>query len=156
MMADLDEQLLQWYEDVEKTVHLTPSQKAEITGAGAKAFAETLKRNTPMSSEHYSSSGRSVAHNNFLHGKKPRKTKHLRDSITFKSGFTSDKLFSGDTSVGFDGTYQAMVARFVNNGTTDMSRKEVQNMHFIEKSQMEAKDALLRAEAEKYKEVTGL
>lgn len=155
MMADLDEDLLKWYEQVEKTAKLTPTQKAEITGAGAKAFAESLKNTTPMSSENYSSS-RSVGHNNQLHGKKPRKTKHLRESITFKPGFTSDKLFSGNTSVGFDSKYQAMVARFVNNGTAGMSQKEVRNMHFIEKAQNQAKDAMLRAEAEKYKEVMGL
>ena len=154
-MADLDEDLLKWYEQVEKTAKLTPTQKAQITGAGAKVFANSLKQTTPMSSEHYSG-GRSVGHNNQLHGKKPRKTKHLRDSITYKPGFTSDGLFSGDTSVGFDSKYQAMVARFVNNGTAGMSQKEVKNMHFIEKAQNQAKNEMLKAEAEKYKEVMGL
>ena len=145
-MADLDENLLKWYEQVEKTAKMTPTQKAKITGAGAKAFARALKQTTPMSSENYSG-GRSVGHNNQLHGKKPRKTKHLRESITYVPGFTSDKLFSGNTAVGFDSKYQAMVARFVNNGTAGMSQKEVKNMHFIEKAQTEAKKAMLEAEA---------
>lgn len=155
MMADLDEDLLKWYEQVEKTAKLTPTQKAKITGAGAKVFANSLKQTTPMSSENYNG-GRSVGHNNQLHGKKPRKTKHLRDSITYKPGFTSDKLFSGNTSVGFEDKYQAMVARFVNNGTAGMSQKEVKNMHFIEKAQNRAKSEVLKAEAEKYKEMMGL
>ena len=154
-MADLDENLLKWYEQVEKTAKLASTQKAEITGAGAEAFASALKETTPVSSENYSG-GRSVGHNNTLHGKKARKSKHLRDSIAYKSGFTSDGLFSGDTSVGFEDKYQAMVARFVNNGTAGMSQKEVKNMHFIEKAQNEAKNGMLKAEAEKYKEVMGL
>lgn len=154
-MADLDENLLKWYQKVEDTAKLSPNQKAEITGAGAKAFASALKKATPVSSENYSG-GRSVGHNNALHGKKARKTKHLQDSITYKPGFTSDGLFSGDTSVGFEDKYQAMVARFVNNGTAGMSQKEIKNMHFIEKAQNEAKDEILRAEAEKYKEMIGL
>ena len=49
-----------------------------------------------------------------------------------------------------------MVARFVNNGTAGMSQKEVKNMHFIEKAQNRAKNEMLKAEAEKYKEVMGL
>lgn len=155
MVTDLDEDLLKWYQKIEDAANLSPNQKAEITGAGAKAFASALKEATPVSSEHYNG-GRSVAHTNRLHGKKPRKTKHLRDSITYKPGFTSDKLFSGNTSVGFEDKYQAMVARFVNNGTAGMSQKEVKNMHFIEKAQNEAKSEMLKAEAEKYKEVMGL
>lgn len=154
-MTDLSDDLLKWYEQIEKNAKLTPAQKAEISGAGAKAFASALKQTTPVSSENYSGD-RSVGHNNALHGKKARKTKHLRDSITYKPGFTSDGLFSGDTSVGFENKYQAMVARFVNNGTAGMSQKEVKNMHFIEKAQNEVKNEMLKAEAEKYKEVMGL
>ncbi|MDH5099753.1 hypothetical protein OQI87_01005 [Lactobacillus kefiranofaciens] len=154
-MADLGKQLDDWYNSITRVAHLTPMEQGKITGAGARAFAEALKLSTPVSSENYSS-GRSVGHNNALHGKKARKTKHLQDSITYKPGFTSDGLLSGDTSVGFEDKYQAMVARFVNNGTAGMSPKEVKNMHFIENAQNEAKNEMLRAEAEKYKEVTGL
>lgn len=153
-MADLDDELQDWYKKVTKNVNLTKDQKAEITGAGARTFARALRSTTPVSSEHYST-GRSVGHNNALHGKKGRKTKHLRDSITYKPGVTADRLAAGDTSVGFENRYYAMVARFVNNGTAGMSRKEIKNMHFIEKAQNQAKDAMLRAEAAKFKEVTG-
>lgn len=153
MANDLDDKLENWLKSVEKKYDLTADQKSKITGAGAVAFAKTLKKNTPVSSEHYSS-GRSVGHTNWKHNEKPRKTKHLRDSITFKPGFTSGKVHSGNTTVGFDSKYQAMVARYVNNGTAGMSPKEVQNMHFIEKSQLESRDAILKAEARKFKEVT--
>lgn len=152
MANDLDDKLEKWLSAVEKKYDLTAEQKSKITGAGAAVFAETLKKNTPFSSEHYNS-GRSVGHTNWKHNEKPRKTKHLRDSITFKPGFTSGKIHSGNTTVGFDDKYQAMVARYVNNGTAGMSAKEVKNMHFIEKSQLESKNAVLKAEAQAFKEV---
>lgn len=152
MANDLDDKLEKWLNAVEKKYDLTAEQKSKITGAGAAVFAETLKKNTPVSSEHYNS-GRSVGHTNWKHNERPRKTKHLRDSITFKPGFTSGKIHSGNTTVGFDSKYQAMVARYVNNGTAGMSPKEVKNMHFIEKSQLEAKNAVLMAEAKAFKEV---
>lgn len=154
-MADLDEQLTKWIDQVENTLKLTPEQRGQITGAGAQAYAETLKKNTPVSDENYSS-GRSVGHINSKHGKKPRKTKHLRDSITYKAGYTADKLHTGATAVGFDSDYQGMVARFVNNGTQNMSAKEIKNMHFMDRTNEEAKDTVLKAESAKYKEVTGL
>ena len=75
----------------------------------------------------------------------------MKESITFKPGFNHDKLPTGDTAVGFDSKYSALVARFVNNGTRDMSSKELKNMHFFDKSQVEARDAILRAEAERMK-----
>ena len=155
MANDLDDKLENWLKLVEKKYDLTAEQKSKITGAGAAVFAETLKKNTPVSSEHYSS-GRSVGHTNWKHNEKPRKTKHLRDSITFKPGYTAGKIHSGNTTVGFENKYQAMVARYVNNGTAGMSAKEVKNMHFIEKSQLESRDAVLKAEARKLKEVTDL
>lgn len=152
MANDLDDKLEKWLSAVEKKYDLTAEQKSNITGAGAAVFAEALKKNTPVSSEHYNS-GRSVGHTNWKHNERPRKTKHLRDSITFKPGFTSGKIHSGNTTVGFDDKYQAMVARYVNNGTAGMSAKEVKNMHFIEKSQLESKNAVLKAEAQAFKEV---
>lgn len=155
MANDLDDKLENWLKLVEKKYDLTAEQKSKITGAGAAVFAETLKKNTPVSSEHYSS-GRSVGHINASHGLKPRKTKHLRDSITFRPGFTSEKVMAGDTTVGFEDKYQAMIARYVNNGTAGMSPKEVRNMHFIEKSQLQARDVVLKAEAKALKEVMGL
>ena len=152
MANDFDDKLEDWLKSVEKKYDLTAEQKSKITGAGAAVFAEVLKKNTPVSSEHYNS-GRSVGHTNWKHNERPRKTKHLRDSITFKPGFTSGKVHSGNTTVGFDSKYQAMVARYVNNGTAGMSPKEIKNMHFIEKSQLEAKNAVLKAEAQAFKEV---
>ena len=155
MTNDLGKKLEDWYQQVEKAYTFTPAQKSKVTGAGAAVFAEVLKGNTPVSSEHYRTA-RSVGHINASHGLKPRKTKHLRDSITFKPGFTSEKVMAGDTTVGFEDKYQAMIARYVNNGTAGMSPKEVRNMHFIEKSQLMSRDAVLKAEAKALKEVMGL
>lgn len=154
-MTELDEGLEKWLKQVESATKLSINDQAEITGAGAKAYSEILKKNTPMSTESYSSA-RSVGHTNAKHGKKPRKSKHLRDSITYKAGFTMDGMKSGDTSVGFDSPYEALVARFVNNGTARMSAKQIKNMHFKDRSEVEATRVVLEAEASKYKEVTGL
>ena len=41
-MADLDKNLLKWYEQVEKTAKLASTQKAKITGAGAESFEKSL------------------------------------------------------------------------------------------------------------------
>lgn len=153
MANDFDSQLENWFKSVESTYDLSAEQKSKITGAGAAAFAEALKATTPVSSEHYGS-GRSVGHANWKHNEKPRKTKHLRDSITFKPGYTVGNIHSGNTTVGFDSNYQAMVARYVNNGTAGMSAKEVKNMHFIEKAQVASREAVLKAEIAKFKEVT--
>ena len=143
-MADFDKGLENWLKSIEEHANLSATKKAQVTGSGAAVFSQMFKKNTPVSGESYSK-GRSVGH------VKGRKTKHLKDSITFKPGFNHDKLPTGDTAVGFDSKYSALVARFVNNGTRDMSSKELKNMHFFDKSQVEARDAILRAEAERMK-----
>ncbi|TSO25293.1 HK97 gp10 family phage protein [Lactobacillus sp. LL6] len=148
-MVDLAEGLDKWMKDVAETISLTTSQKSAITGAGAAVYAKVLKENTPRSTESYKS-GRKVGRAN------GRKTKHLNESITFRPGYTSDKLHTGDTAVGFDSPYQDLVASFVNNGTREMSAKEVKNMHFKDRAEIEAKDAVLKANAAMYKKVTGL
>lgn len=143
-MVDFDKGLENWLKSIEEHANLSATKKAQVTGAGAAVFSQILKKNTPVSGESYSK-GRSVGH------AKGRKTKHLKDSITFKPGFNHGKLLTGDTAVGFDSKYSALVARFVNNGTRDMSSKELKNMHFFDRSQVEARDAILRAEAERMK-----
>lgn len=149
-MADFAEGLDELYEKLEQAAKLNVKKRSEITGAGAQVFARVLKENTPISGENYNK-GRSVGHNNAKHGKTPRKTKHLRDSITYRAGFNHDKLPTGDTAVGFDSKYSALVSRFVNNGTRDMSPKELKNMHFFDRSAVEARQAVLKAEAERMK-----
>lgn len=151
-MVDFADGLDELYKKLEKAAKLNVKKRSEITGAGAHVFAEVLKENTPVSGESYSK-GRSVGHNNAKHGKTPRKTKHLKDSITYKEGFNHNKLPTGDTAVGFDSKYAALVGRFVNNGTRDMSPKELKNMHFFDRSAVEARQAVLKAEAERMKQL---
>lgn len=147
-MVDFAEGLENLYKEFENATKLNVKKRSEVTGAGAHVFAEVLKQNTPMSGEDYNH-GRSVGHMNAKHGKRPRKTKHLRDSITYKAGFDHNKLPTGDTAVGFDSKYSALVGRFVNNGTRDMSAKQLKNMHFFDRSAVEAREAVLKAEAER-------
>ncbi len=149
-MDDFAKGLDSWYQQLEKASNFNFQKRSEITGAGARVFAEVLKKNTPVSGENYVKA-RSVGHMNAKHGKKPRKTKHLRDSITYRPGINHDKLPTGDTAVGFDSKYSAMVGRFVNNGTRNMSTKQLKNMHFFDRSTVEAREAVLRAEAERLK-----
>jgi hypothetical protein len=156
MADDLDKQLEDWYNSVVNVTNLSATDKGKITGVGADVFAEALKSKTPISSEHYTKDGRSAGHNNAKHGQKPRKTKHLRESITFVPGKTMGGVASGNTLVGFDSKYQAMIARFVNNGTAGMSPKEVRNMHFIEEAELASQNAVLKNEAQKFKKVIGL
>lgn len=140
-MADFADGLEKWLDSIEKSGNLTSAKKAKVTGAGAAVFAQVLKKNTPVSGESYAK-GRTVGH------AKGRKTKHLKDAITYKPGINHDKLPTGDTAVGFDSKYSALVGRFVNNGVRNMSTKQVKNMHFFDRSQTEARGAILRAEAE--------
>lgn len=140
-MVDFDKGLENWLKSIEEHANLSATKKAQVTGAGAAVFSQILKKNTPVSGESYSK-GRSVGH------AKGRKTKHLKDSITFKPGFNHGKLPTGDTAVGFDSKYNALVGRFVNNGVRNMSAKQVKNMHFFDQSQVEAREAILKAEAE--------
>lgn len=149
-MADFDQKLEDWYKKVAATSNLSAEKRGQITGAGAEAFTQVLKKNTPVSGENYSV-GRSVGHNNAKHGKRPRKTKHLRDSITFRPGINHDKLSTGDTAVGFDSKYSALVGRFVNNGVRNMSAKQIKNMHFFDRSAVESRELVLKAEAERMK-----
>lgn len=140
-MADFDKGLENWLKSIEEHANLSATKKAQVTGSGAAVFSQILKKNTPVSGENYLN-GRSVGH------AKGRKTKHLKDSITYKPGFNHDKLPTGDTAVGFDSKYNALVGRFVNNGVRNMSAKQVKNMHFFDQSQVEAREAILKAEAE--------
>ena len=107
---------------------------------------------TPRSNEIYKR-GRSAGHANAKHHNRHRKTKHLQDSITYKSGYTADKAHTGDTDVGFEGKYYDFLAKIVNNGQHHMTSKRYKNMHFLDKAQQEAKKPVAQAELKAYKEV---
>lgn len=143
-MVELDKGLNDWLDKISQKVDLSIDQKSSITSAGAKTYAEVLKKNTPVSHADYSK-GRSAGHG--------RKSKHMRDAITYKPGFDVNSGHSGDTSVGWGDKYNAMVARFVNDGTRDMSPKQVANLHFKDHAEKEAADAVLKANAEKFREI---
>src|SRR5699024_5505452 len=146
-MVDLANGLENWLDSVEKSANLSATKKAKVTGAGAAVFAEVLKKNTPVSGEDYLSGG-SVGHTNAKHGKKPRKTKHLRDSITFRPGINHDRFPTGDTAVGYASKNTAFVGRFVNNVVRNMSAIKVNIIYFVDRSKTEARTAILKAEAE--------
>ncbi|MDE6546950.1 MAG: phage tail protein [Lactobacillus sp.] len=152
MANDMGEFLDIWVNKVEKGMRLSAEDKAKITGAGAEVFSQVLHDRTPRSSEIYKR-GRSAGHANAKHGNSHRKTKHLQDTITYKTGYTADKTHTGDTDVGFEGKYYDFLAKIVNNGQHHMSEKRYANMHFLDKAQQEAKRAVEEAELKAYKEV---
>lgn len=155
-MADFDEQLNEWFDSVAKAVNLSLNEQSEITGAGAQAYQKVLKQNTPRSNVDYSLGGKSAGHANAKHGNKHRKTEHIADMITYKPGFEANGLHTGSTAVGWQGRYYAFIAKITNNGKKQMSAKQVKNMHFKDRSEKEAADAVRQAIAKKYREVTGL
>ncbi|MES5177601.1 hypothetical protein ABVC56_11450 [Lactobacillus crispatus] len=79
----------------------------------------------------------------------------MRDAITYKAGYEINDGQTGDTSVGWEDKYNALVARFVNDGTRDMSQKEISNLHSKDHAEKEAADAVLKANAEKFREIFG-
>lgn len=155
-MGDLDSQLEDWLDAVENSLKLDLTEQSEITGAGAKAYQKVLKKNTPRSNVDYSQGGKSAGHANAKHGNKHRKTQHIADMITYKPGFEANGLHTGSTAVGWQGRYYAFVAKITNNGKKQMSSKQVKNMHFKDRSEKEAANAVRQAIAKKYREVTGL
>lgn len=155
-MADLDKQLEDWYQSVNKVADLSVEQKSEITGAGAKAYAKILKEQTPRSDINYSKRGRSVGHANAKHHNSHRKTQHLADMITFSPGDEISGAHTGTTSVGWDGKYYAFLAKIINNGKKGASPLQISEMHFKDKAEIMARNEVLQAMAKKYKEVIGL
>lgn len=132
-MVDLAEGLEAWVKQIKTVTDLSVTSRSKITGAGADAYSEVLKKNTPRSKSNHHT--------------------HIADEITFKPGWTSDRLFTGDTSVGWKNNHAAMIAQFVNDGAGTISNKRIANMHFKDKSDLEAKEIVLRAEMMEYKKV---
>lgn len=151
-MADMDRELNEWVDKVEKGVTLSNEDKTKITSAGAEAFKQILHDHTPRSNGIYRR-GRSAGHANAKHGNSHRKTKHLQDTITYKAGYTADKAHTGDTDVGWENHYYDFLAKIVNNGQHHMSPKRYANMHFVDKAQQEAKKAVTEANLKAYKEL---
>lgn len=147
-MANLDNGLERWLDMVEQRANISNEEKSEITGAGAKVFAETLKKNTPVSGLDYSQGkGRRAGHAS------KSKRAHLKDMITYKAGVDAEKEKTGNTAVGYDGKYFNFVARITNNGKRIMSAKQLENLHFVERSRQEAEEKVEKAMQEKYRDI---
>lgn len=144
MVADLIDQLNEFYEDIRGKVDLTESQKAEVTGAGAEAYVKILKKNTPKSDIDYSQKSVDV-------GRSGTKNSHLVDDIQYKKG-VSDGLHTGDTDVSF-GEKNDFLVHILNDGKKKMSLKEQANVHFLERSQSEARNDIAEAMRKKLDEV---
>lgn len=153
MANDLSDFLNDWIDSTEKGLTLSVKDKEKITGAGAEAFKQALHDRTPRSDVSYKR-GRSAGHANAKHrNNHHRKTKHLQDSITYKPGYTADKVHTGDTDVGYEDNYYDFLAKIINNGKHNMSDKELSNMYFVDKAQKEAAKSVEDAELKAFKEV---
>lgn len=147
-MANLDSGIEQWLNIVEQHTNISNGEKSEITGAGAKVFAESLKKNTPVSGLDYSKGkGRRAGHAS------KSKRAHLKDMITYEAGVDAEKEKTGNTVVGYDGKYFNFVAAITNNGKKIMSPKQLKNLHFVERSRQESEDKIQKAMQEKYRNI---
>lgn len=157
MSDDFGQQIEDWYKQTAQAFDLSVEDKSEITGASAEVFANELEKDTPRSNVDYSKGGRSAGHANAKHIRNNhRKRAHMADSITYKPGYTADGDHTGDTDTGFSDKYFDFVAKIVNNGKKEMSPKEVQNLHFIQKAQAAVQDKAVQAMADKYAEKLGV
>ena len=131
---DLDEALEEWLKSVKKIAELTPKEQAEITGAGAKKYAEILTETTRE--KHYSH------HDDKVYG-------HMADHVTYQKK-NIDGQTTGVSSVGWDNHYHAMNAQRLNDGT-----KHIQADHFKTNldNNEEVAQQVLEAEKAKYDEV---
>lgn len=132
---ELDDALNEWYQDVVKTMTLTPDEQAEITKAGADAIAPELARVTPESN---------------------RNSKHLKDSIVTQAK-DIDGQKNGTSVLGYTED-KGYIARFMNDGTKYYpNRKGSEKSHigFYNRflTNPTVKNKMLTAEANKLKEI---
>lgn len=130
-MADLDQALKQWLEDVKKVAEMTPTEQAKITSAGAKEFRDMEEQVTRE--KHYSS------HEDKVYG-------HMADNVTYQPTNIDGKK-TGVSSVGFSNPYHDMNARRLNDGTKKYSAD-----HFIDnlRNDPATLDKVLSAEKAEY------
>lgn len=122
-MSGLDEQLNGFLSQVKKLVPDTQT-RSEMTKAGAKVYADSLKQSAPRSK-----------HNDV-------KYKHLQDDIvTQNTDIDGEK--NGNSTVGFG--KKAHIARFLNDGT-----KKMQATHFVDNSRKESEEAVFTAQKDIY------
>lgn len=146
-MNDLDDVLKDFYEQVASKVNLTAEQKAQVTGAGAKAYAEVLKDETPVSNLDYNKAKKIGAGKNGLHDH------HLRDGIIYKEGYTVDNIKTGDTDIGWNKEDDIALLGWVNDGVMKMSPKQMANLHFVQRAQQKAAGKIADAMSSKLAEV---
>ncbi|WP_461241093.1 HK97-gp10 family putative phage morphogenesis protein [Paucilactobacillus sp. N302-9] len=128
-MADLDEVLDEWLEQVKDLGDITPAEQAKITKAGADVYESKLQSATKE--KHYSH------HNDKKYG-------HMADHIT-KQATNIDGKKTGVSTVGWDNAYHAANARRLNNGTKKYSAD-----HFVtnlQNSDSTINDVLLAEQA---------
>lgn len=128
---DLGVQMQSFAKRAEKLIP-NAEQKSEITGAGAKVFAEHLQEVTKE--KHYSK------HDDVEYG-------HLADNVAYqKTNIDGEK--DGSSTVGFG--KKAFVAKWLNDGT-----KKMKGDHFVDNARRESEKKIFEAKRKKYEELTG-
>lgn len=129
---ELDKALTTWLDNVQQTVHLTPSETATVTGAGAKVLSYHLRDTTKRKHYRVRVTGQDDT--------------HLADAVTYqRTDIDGDK--TGASTVGFT-VNKAYIARFLNDGT-----KRIRGDHFVDVARQDAKNKVIAAEAAKYQEL---
>jgi HK97 gp10 family phage protein len=128
---DMSEALDQWLKQVSKAAQLSIKDQEKITKAGADVLADKLQEATKAKHPDTKGTG--------------GKYGHLSEDISSAAGDV-DGEHNGQSVAGFGD--KAFVARFLNDGT-----KKIHGDHFVDDVRDDAKDDVLLAEAEKYKEI---
>ena len=150
MADDFSDAMNDWLSKVERAAVPTTQEQAEITGAGAKVFADALRDHTPRSNIDYSvGGGRQAGH------AKQRKTKHLQDSITYDPGAVAGGQKDGNTDIGFEDHYFDFIARITNNGRKKTSPQIEKNMHFADRAMADSAGDVQKAMVDKMKQLKG-
>lgn len=128
MMAELDEQMSDWLNQIKSIVPST-EQSAKITEVGAKVLVDKLKEAAPVSK------------------KKEEKYGHLKDNITYIPTDIDGEI-NGNSTVGFQ--KKAYIARFLNDGTIKMPAT-----HWVDNTRNEVSSEIFAAQQKKYDELIG-
>lgn len=128
---DMSEALDQWLKQVSKAAQLSIKDQEKITKAGADVLADKLTEATKEKHPDTKGSGGTYG--------------HLSEDVKSATG-DIDGEHNGQSITGFGN--KAFVARFLNDGT-----KKIRGDHFVDDARDDAKNDVLLAEAEKYKEI---
>lgn len=145
-MADFYDQLNDWAESLDGLSDLSVDEKAQITKAGADAYADGLTQITH--DKHFQSNEKTIKNS------KGQVIGHLADSV-IATDKNIDRIRNGNSTVGFNKQH-ARIARLLNNGWRYESHGKIKTHvgdSFITNSREQLSSRIAEAEIAKAKEI---